>query len=461
MKRHARLALSCFAAIVGIAGLGPGAQQAWSQESPSPEARSPAPGKHIAPPDQVVAIRAGRLFDARSGTMLSNQVVLVRGERIAEVGANVSIPAGARVIDLSAATVMPGMIDTHVHVNTGGVTLAQRALIALGNAQTDLEAGFTTVLDMDSRGGFYTVSLRDAINSGIVQGPRMQVVGQSLNQRASNYYTDAQSVRFYEGFTENKNVNSPWLARAAVREAKLHGVDYIKIYTTQDFAGTMHMWKPDATLVNSPSLTFEEVEAIVEEAHRLGLKVACHAYGGEGMDSCINAGVDAPNHLLELDDKGVKVLLQKKLPYVPTVDDLIALEKGDLADTHGRNSRLKLLEQAFRKALAAGIPIVFGSGATSAAIPHGKQANQFAYFAKWGMTAAQALQTAYLPAAGMLNYGWEKEIGSIEKGKFADIIAVAADPLADVTEMERVKFVMKGGMVVRDDLGVSGAARSR
>jgi imidazolonepropionase-like amidohydrolase len=136
-------------------------------------------------------------------------------------------------------------------------------------------------------------------------------------------------------FTENKNINSPWLARAAVREAKLHGVDYIKIYTTQDFAGTMHMWKPDATLVNSPSLTLEEVEAIVDEAHRLGLKVACHAYGGEGMDSCINAGVDAPNHLLELDDAGVKILLEKKLPYVPTIDDLIALEPPDLRDTGG------------------------------------------------------------------------------------------------------------------------------
>ena len=150
-----------------------------------------------------------------------------------------------------------------------------------------------------------------------------------INQRATNYYPDAHSDplgRYYDGFTETKNVNSPWLARAAVRESKLHGVDYIKIYTTQDFVGPMHMWRPDATLVNSPSLTFEEVEAIVDEAHRLGLKVACHTYGGEGMRSCLTAGVDAPNHLLELDDAGVQVLLQKKLPFVPTIDDLIALE---------------------------------------------------------------------------------------------------------------------------------------
>ena len=238
-----------------------------------------------------------------------------------------------------------------------------------------------------------------------------------------------------------------------MREAKLHGVDWIKIYTTQDFVGPIHMWKSDATLVNSPSLTLEEVQAVVDEAHRLGLKVACHTYGGEGMNSCLTAGVDAPNHLLELDDAGVKILLQKKLSYVVTVDDLVALEKDDLRDTAGKNSRLRLVEQAFKRALAAKVPIVFGSGATSAAVPHGKQADQFKYYAKWGMTPVQALQSAYLPAAHMLNYGWENQLGSIEKGKFADIIAVSGNPLADVTEMERVKFVMKGGLVVRNELG--------
>jgi imidazolonepropionase-like amidohydrolase len=332
-----------------------------------------------------------------------------------------------------------------------------RTLIALANAQIDLTAGFTTGLDMDSRGGYNTVDIRDEINSGRVQGPRLQVAGESLNPRATNYYPDIRTGRFQEGFIENKNVNGPWLARAAVREAKLHGVDWVKIYTTQDFAGTMHMWTPDATLVNSPSLTFEEVQAVVDEAHRLGLKVACHTYGGEGMASCINAGVDAPNHLLELDQDGIKVLLQKKLPFVATLDDLIALEKGDLEATGGRNSRMKLAEQAIRRAVAAGVPIVFGSGATSAAVPHGKQANQFAYYAKWGLTPAQALQTAYLNAAHMLNYGIEKDIGTIEKGKFADIIAVSGNPLADVSEMERVHFVMKSGTLIRNDFAVLAA----
>ena len=437
MRSHAKLAAGLVvASFVALAG---------------PPAQAQTNGKYLAPRDQIVAIRAGKLFDASSGSLLDNQVIVIRGDRITEVGASVTVPVNATVIDLTGATVMPGMIDTHVHVNTGGVNMAQRTLRALANAQIDLAAGFTTVLDMDSRGTFYTVDLRDAINAGNVQGPRMQVVGQSLNPRATNYYPDAQSAQYYQGYAETKNINGPWLARAAVREAKLHGVDYIKIYTTQDFAGTMHMWKPDATLVNSPSLSLEEVEAIVDEAHRLGVKVACHTYGGEGMRSCLTAGVDAPNHLLELDDEGVHVLLDKKLPFVPTVDDLIALEKGDLAATGGRNSRMKLLEQAVRRAVAAGVPIVFGSGATSEAIPHGTQANQFAYYANWGMGPVKALQTAYLPAARMLNYDMENHIGSIDRGKFADIIAVSGNPTVDVSEMQRVKFVMKGGVVIRND----------
>jgi imidazolonepropionase-like amidohydrolase len=220
------------------------------------------------------------------------------------------------------------------------------------------------------------------------------------------------------------------------------------------------MWKPDATLVNSPSLTWEEVEAIVDEAHRLGLKVACHTYGGEGMESCLKAGVDAPNHLLELDERGIRILLDKKLSFVPTVDDLIFWEGPDMRETDGRNSRLKLAEQAFRRAVAAGVPIVFGSGATSA-IPHGKQANQFAFYARWGLTAVQALQTAYMPAARMLNYDWADQIGSIDRGKFADIIAVSGNPLADVTEMERVKFVMKGGVVIRNEVPPGTLARAQ
>jgi imidazolonepropionase-like amidohydrolase len=412
-----------------------------------------APAKFLVAPTQVVAIRAGRLFDSRAGTMLNNQVVLIRGDRIADVGPSVAIPADARVLDLSSATVMPGMIDGHVHVYPADdLSQSTRTIVAVANAQADLEAGFTTVLDMDSRGGYGTVDLRNAINRGVVLGPRMQVVGQSLNQRASTQYPSFFE-RFQDRFTESKNPNSPWLARAAVREAKLHGADWVKIYTTQDFVGDEYsVFKPDGTLVNSPSLTEEEVMAITDEAHRLGLKVACHTYGGEGQLSCLKAGVDAPNHLTDLDDASLKLLVEKKLPFMLTVDDLVALEPADLKRTGGRNSRLKMAEQAFKKAYAAGVPFVFGSGATSRDVPHGRQADQFAYFIKWGMERVDALKMPFLPTARMLNYDWVDQIGSVEKGKYADIIAVAGNPLADISEMQRVRFVMKGGYVVKNEL---------
>ncbi|HKE83513.1 MAG TPA: amidohydrolase family protein [Vicinamibacterales bacterium] len=412
-----------------------------------------APAKFLAPATQTIAIRAGRLFDSRTGTMAANQIVLIRGDRIADVGPSISIPSDARVIDLTSATVLPGMIDAHVHVYPADeLSEATRTIVAVANAQADLDAGFTTVLDMDSRGGYGTVDLRNAINRGVLLGPRMQVVGQSLNQRAARPYPSFFE-RFQDRFTESKNPNSPWLARAAVREAKLHGVDWVKIYTTQDYVGDEYnVFKPDGTLVNSPSLTEEEVMAVVDEAHRLGLKVACHTYGGEGQLSCLKAGVDAPNHLTDLDETSLKLLVDRKLPFELTIDDLVALEAGDLKITGGKNSRLKMAEQAFKKAKAAGVTFVFGSGATSADVPHGRQADQFAYFIKWGMTPVDALKMPFLPTARMLNYNWVDRIGSTEKGKLADLIAVAGNPLTDISELQRVRFVMKGGWVVKSDL---------
>ena len=356
--------------IVGLGvAMGVSGTLGWSQGGGT-QAEPQAASQFLAPATQVVAVRAGRLFDVTSGTLLTNQVVLIRGDRIADVGPAVEIPPEASVIDLSGATVLPGMIDTHVHVNGGGPTVYSRAYGSVANAQKDVHAGFTTVVDLDSRGGFGTVDLRTAINSGDIQGPRMQVAGQSINQRASRPYV-AQSPTFLDGFTENKNVNSPWLARAAVREAKLHGVDWIKIYTTQDFVGGEYgyqgAFKPDGTMVNSPSLTFEEVEAIVDEAHRLGLRVACHTYGGEGLHSCLRAGVDAPQHAIDLDDASLKMLVEQRLPLVMTLDDLIRLEPADMRTTGGKTSRLRMAEQSFRKALAAGVPLPLG------AVPRGQQ----------------------------------------------------------------------------------------
>ena len=441
------------AVILGMVGRSQG-RGGQAQESP-----------YIASPTQVVVVRAGHLFDARTGTMLSNQTVLINGDRISEVGGSVQVPAGARVLDLSRATVLPGMIDGHVHTNAPqpNESVEHRTMVMIQSAQRDLQAGFTTIVDMDSRGGFGTVELRNAINAGLVQGPRMQVAGQSLNPRAAGP-TANTTPGFYSGFTEGKNINGPWLARAAVRELKLHGTDWAKIYTTQDFVGDeLNEFRPDGSLVATPSLTLEEVEAVVDEAHRMGLKVACHTYGGEGMRECVQAGVDLPMHMLALyqDEATFKMVLQKHLPVMMTIDDLVGLEAADKRITGGKTSRIGMGEQTFKKLLAAGIPLPFGSGAVPGAYPHGKQADQFPYLVKWGMTPAQALQTAFLTAASVLNYNWSDRIGSIEKGKFADLIAVSGDPLADITEMERVKFVMKGGVVVRNDLVTLGSSASQ
>jgi imidazolonepropionase-like amidohydrolase len=452
MHHHARVARFVFAVVVAsgtvVATQGPR------------EVRSP----YLAPPNHVVAIRAGRMFDAKAGTMLNNQVLLIRGDRIADVGPSVQIPAEAQIIDLSAATVLPGMIDAHVHNAGRGDSVEMKTIVMVQSATRDLEAGFTTTVDMDSRGGFGTVELRDAINEGLIKGPRMQVSGQSLNQRASGPYPNP-GPGFYSGFTENKNINGPWLARAAVRESKLHGVDWIKIYTTQDFVGgdELSEFNPDGSLLAYPSLTLEEVQAITDEAHRLGLKVACHTYGGEGMRSCITGGVDLSMHVTELykDDALLNTVLQKKLPIMITIDDLVGLDAGDkrllgkLGFTGDKAvTRLAMADMTFRKLLKAGVPLVFGSGAVAGdgAFPHGKQADQFAWMVKWGMTPTQALQTAFMSVAGVLNYNWATRVGSLEKGKFADVIAVSGNPLNDVTEMERVKFVMKGGMVMKNEL---------
>lgn len=435
IKRFAGVAF----AFIGISGA-----LVWSQER-----GGPAP---------VVAVRAGRLFDANTGAMLPNQIVLIRGDRIAEVGPSVQIPQGARVIDLGTATVLPGMIDGHVHTNgpLPDESVEHRTMVMIQSAERDLDAGFTTIVDMDSRGGFGTVELRNAINSGLVRGPRMQVAGQSLNPRGARP-TANTAPGFYSGFTEGKNINGPWLARGAVRELKLHGTDWAKIYTTQDFVGDdLNEFRPDGSLVAIPSLTLEEVEAIVDESHRMGLKVACHTYGGEGMRTCVQAGVDLPMHMLELykDDATLKIIVQKRLPVMMTIDDLLGLDTSDRKLTGGKISRLAMGEQTFRKLLAAGVPLPFGSGAVPGAYPHGKQADQLPYLVKWGMTPAQALQTTFMVAAKILNYEWTNRIGSIEKGKFADLIAVSGDPLTDITEMQRVKFVMKGGVVVRNELTI-------
>jgi imidazolonepropionase-like amidohydrolase len=407
-------------------------------------------GDRVAPPTTVVAIRAGRLFDAKAGTLLTNQVVLIRGDRIAEVGPSVQIPAGAAVIDLSGATVLPGMIDTHLHIMPqNDWSLPYKTIAGLKHAQEDLRAGFTTIVDLSARGTWATIDIRNAINRGLAEGPRMQVAGPEIDPRARSMAPTPPTVD-WQPFADDLNVNGPWGARLAVRKLKAYGADWVKIYSTQDFMGDEYQhFKPDGTMVNAPSLTLEEMQAITDEAHRRGMKVACHTFGGEAMHNCIVAGVDKIEHGTESTTADLQLMAQKKIPLVITAENMLNTDRQDLPRSGGKVSRLTLTVDTVKRAMAAGVSFAFGSDMND---EHGKQQRALANYVKWGMTPVQALQTITIGAANALNYNWAAQIGTLEKGKLADLIAVAGNPVSDVTELERVKFVMKGGRVVRNDI---------
>jgi len=406
--------------------------------------------------NRVVAIRAGRMFDSNSGRMMADQVIVARGDRIEEVGpaADISIPAGAEVIDLSHATVLPGLIDAHTHIFLTGESHGRyeeqllkeswqyRTIEAVVNARKDLEAGFTALRDVETEGAMYSdVDVRDAINRGLIPGPRLQVATRALST-TGGYPLEGYSpeVEVPKGV---EIVDGPDAARKAVREQISHGANLIKIYTTHHFH-----WTPDGKMVATPTFTLPEELAIVDEAHREGVKVACHAYGGPGLDNCIEAGVDSIEHGLDLHEEEISRMIAKGIWLVPTLYVYEFEPEEDLAATGGKTSRARIHEVSFRKAVTAGVKIAFGTDAGP--FPHGTQAKEFTYMVRFGMTPTAAIQAATVRAAELMS--WQDRLGSIEKGKYADLVAVAGDPLADVTELERVKFVMKGGEVVKNEL---------
>jgi imidazolonepropionase-like amidohydrolase len=401
---------------------------------------------------QLVAIRAGRLFDTQTGKLLADQVVLVQGDRVNEVGSadQVKIPAGAQVIDLSQATVLPGLIDGHTHVYdslsaAARVNTSKEAwtLLALKEAQTDLRAGFTTLRDLSTHGeGYGDVDIRNAIERGLFEGPRMEVSTRGLD--TGPIYLGAPGITIP---ATRENVTGVDEARKAVREQIHYGADWIKVYACGDYSFT-----PTGELWADPTFTLTEVQAIVDEAHRHHRHVACHAYGGEGLRNCVEAGVDTIEHGEGLDDAMLTMMLQKGIYLEPTLFrySMPQTLKHDHEMTGGKYSLADLSDKVFREALARGVRISFGSGVDGNPYLHGTQGNEFVAMVQHGMTPVQAIESSVEVAAEMM--GMQNQIGSIEKGKYADLIAVTGNPLEDISELERVKFVMKGGKVVKDDL---------
>jgi len=402
-------------------------------------------------------VKAGKLMDVRTGKILSNQVIVIRGDRVERVAASdqVQIPAGATVTDLSRGTVLPGLIDCHTHImltdtddsHYDEILLKQswqyRTILATLNVKKDLEAGFTAMRDVETEGSMYSdVDVRNAIDKGLIPGPRLKVATRGMSS------TGGYGLQGYSPEVDIPRgvqiVDGPVEARKAVREQFDHGADLIKIYGTDRYYFTS-----DGQEVSIPTFSLEEIQAIVEEAHDRHIKVACHAYDGPGLHRCIDGGVDSIEHGIGLDDDAIRKMVAKGIYLVPTLYVYSgALEKSDLEKSGGKTSRLQLHEISFKKALAAGVKIAFGTDAGP--FPHGTQAIEFEWMTRYGMSNLAAIQAATINAADLL--GWADRVGAIEPGRFADIIAVAGNPLDDIKQLENVKFVMKGGSIIRNDM---------
>jgi imidazolonepropionase-like amidohydrolase len=405
-----------------------------------------------AEPPRHVAVRAGRLIDGTDSAPILNAVILIEGDRITAVGPGLAIPAGYEVFDLSHSTVLPGLIDCHTHITSQSGNYYEdlfrrspidSAVVAHVYARRTLEAGFTTVRDVGSR-EFIDVALRNAINRGDVVGPRMLVATMAVG--ATGGHNDLSGFSPYlrfEGFSGVADGVDE--IRKLIRVEVKNGADLIKVMAT---AGVLS----EEGSVGAPQYSQEEMNAVVQEAAMWGKKVAAHAHGAEGIKRAARAGVASIEHGGMIDEEGVRLLKERGIYLVPDIytDEYILAEADQLGLPPKMVEKEKELRKNqlvnWRRAIDAGVKPAFGTDA--GVYPHGQNAKQFHSLLTLGLTPRQVIRMATVNAADLL--GWSDRVGSVAPGHYADLIAVDGDPLADVTELERVRFVMKGGVVVKD-----------
>ena len=401
-----------------------------------------------------VILRAGKVLDVKSGRTLSNQAIVIEADKIVSIGGDAKPNTGDQVIELPNATVLPGLIDAHTHL-TGdprqigyqalGISVPRATLTGAHNARVTLEAGFTTVRNVGAE-AFSDVALRDAINDGDIPGPRMLVSGPALGITGGHCDENLLPYEFhYSGEGVADGVEG---VQRKTREVIKYGADLIKICATGGVLS--HGDNPQAS-----QYTLEEMKAIVADAHRLGRKVAAHAHGAQGILWASQAGVDSIEHGSYIDDAAIAEMKKNGTYLVPTLylADWFLANAEQLHVPAEYIAKGRAAMSAARKnvghAFSSGVKVGFGTDA--AVYPHGLNAHEFAVMVKLGLTPLQAIQSATVNDADLL--GWSDKIGTIEPGKWADLIAVDGDPLQDVTMLERVKFVMKGGDVVKNEYG--------